>query len=484
MRPASPRRWSPRRRAVLLAAAAWLLAAPASPAGEQAISLAQALEIARARDPLAQADSLAVESARSQGRIARAPRLPALSASLSYQRLSEIDAPSLVLPLPAQLDGPQAIEVSPQYLDQYGATLRVDQMLWDGGRSAAQGRAAGHDEEAARWGLLRTRREADARVMETYWSLQAAQAALRSAREARSVADSQRVLVAASFRAGLALEQDTLQAALRVQRIELQVEQAQAARDNAAEALRIALDLPERTIPVAEDAVAPVVAAPPAGPQPAAPHPPSGSPAGGSPEREHAAESPAEPAPPGERPDVAQARAAAQGLEAQAAAARSALRPYVSAFAQVDYMRPNPRFVPAQDRFDATWKAGLAAQWTLFRGWADAEGARRAALAARQAHLRESAVRDAAALSVARAENDLRLARRRREIAQAALPLARRDLELARIRAIAGSALRLDAIDRAAALAQAEADHAQALAQENAASVRFDLARGDEPRWK
>jgi outer membrane protein TolC len=103
---------------------------------------------------------------------------------------------------------------------------------------------------------------------------------------------------------------------------------------------------------------------------------------------------------------------------------------------------------------------------------------------ARQARLREVATVDAAKQDLAHRETDYAMAKRRREISEALLPLARRDLELARIRAQAGTALRLEAIDRASALAQAESDLAQAIATENVAGLQLSIARGEDPSWK
>jgi outer membrane protein TolC len=91
---------------------------------------------------------------------------------------------------------------------------------------------------------------------------------------------------------------------------------------------------------------------------------------------------------------------------------------------------------------------------------------------------------DAAKQDLARRETDYALAKRRREISQASLPLARRDLDLARIRAQVGTALRLEAIDRASALAQAESDFAQAIATENVAALQLSIARGEDASWK
>jgi len=85
---------------------------------------------------------------------------------------------------------------------------------------------------------------------------------------------------------------------------------------------------------------------------------------------------------------------------------------------------------------------------------------------------------------LAHRETEYKLARRKREIAALSVPLCQRDLDLARIRAQVGTALRLEAIDRASALSQSESDLAQAVANENVAAMNLSIARGAAPRWK
>jgi outer membrane protein len=181
---------------------------------------------------------------------------------------------------------------------------------------------------------------------------------------------------------------------------------------------------------------------------------------------------------------LAQAREQILSANAMASASRSNYHPLVQASAQYDYLNPNQRIFPNHAEFDGTWRVGVAATWNLYRGGADDISIRKAQLAVQQARQREASLRDAIGQELSRRETELRLARRKREIAERNLPLARRDLELANIRSQAGTALRLEAIDRASALAQLESDLAQAIANENIAVMNLSIARGEEPRWK
>ncbi|HNY30533.1 MAG TPA: TolC family protein [Fibrobacteria bacterium] len=430
-----------------------LLALPVAVSGQvRNLSMAECQRMAASRDPQTRSDSLSGEASALQERSLASAWKPSVNASLSYNRLSELDPSGIDLPFPAAMGGPRKMVISPDIPNQYGATLRVDQLLWDGGRNSRQRGSARHEREA--WGAAREKngRELASKVAVAYWNLGAAQAALEAAKRAGARADSQATLAVASFRQGTALEQDTLQARLRTRQIELSIEQAQASREFALQTLQVAMGEPLALDCRASDPLEPLA------PIPAQPD--------------------------AERPELRQAReqilSAQEGLEAS----RAGYWPVVQASAQYDIQNPNQRMVPAHDAFDATWRVGANATWNLYRGGADDLAVRRSALAIQQARLRETALGDAIGQEVLRRGTELRLARRRRGIAERNLPLARRDLELAVLRSQAGTALRLEAIDRASALSQAESDLAQAIASENIAILNLSIARGEAPRWK
>jgi len=421
-------------------------------AQSQSLTLSDCLRIAHDRDPQTRADSLSRESSLLQEQSLKTTWKPVVNASLSYNRLSEIDASGITLPLPAALGGPKTVVISPDIPNQYGASLRVDQLLWDGNRSSRQMAASRHDQGSWNAAKEKDRRDLSNRVATAYWNLGAAQAAMQAAKNAMARADSQANLTAVSYRQGTALEQDTLQARLRTRQIEIQLEQAQAAREYALQTLCVAMGIPLSYDLQGVDALKPLEAAP----------------------------APANP----DRPELAQVREQILSAQELVEASKGSYQPTVTASAQYDYLNPNQRIVPSHDEFDGTWRVGIAATWNLYRGGADELSIRKSELAVQQARQREAILRDAISQELSRRETELRLARRKREIAERNLPLAKRDLELANIRSQVGTALRLEAIDRASALSQAESDLAQAIAAENIAAMNLSTARGEEPRWK
>ncbi len=418
----------------------------------RSLTLAECLRVAQERDPQTRTDSLSREGASLQERAQKTVWMPSVNASVLYNRLSELDASGITLPLPAALGGPKTVVISPDIPNQYGASLRVDQLLWDGHRSRGLVSSSRHEQSSWSAAQEKSRRDLSVRVAAAYWNLGAAQAAIEAAKTAMARADSQANLTAISYRQGTALEQDTLQARLRERQIEIQLEQASASREFALQTLCVAMGLPLSYDLRAAEALKPMDATPA----------PSNF----------------------DRPELAQVREQILSAQDLAAASRSAFQPVVQASAQYDFLNPNQRIVPNHEEFEATWRVGVAATWNLYRGGADELSVRRSELAIQQARQREALLRDAIRQELSRRETELRLARRKREIAERNLPLARRDLELANIRSIAGTALRLEAIDRASTLAQLESELAQAVAAENIAAMNLSIARGTEPRWK
>ncbi len=417
-----------------------------------ALKLEDCLSQALGRDPQSQIDSLSSVASHLQEASWNAAWRPSVNASVGYNRLSQIDAQGITLLLPPSMGGPKTIIMSPDLPNQYAMSLRVDQLVWDGNRTSHQVQSTRHDQENWNASRDKNRRDLSVRVATAYWNLGAAQAALVAARTAMARADSQAQLTIVAYRQGTALEQDTLQARLRTRQIELQVEQATASREFALQSLCIAMGIPLSYDLQSADSLRSIgpVAAPPTIARP---------------ELRQASE---------------QILSAREGVEAT----RASFWPTVQASAQTDLQNPNPRYIPNQDQFDATWKIGILATWNLYRGGSDELSVRRAELSLRQAELRESLVRDALSQDLSRRETEYNLSRRRREIAAKNLPQAKRDLDLANIRSQVGTGLRLEAIDRASALAQAESDLAQAIATENIAAMYLSIARGEEPRWK
>lgn len=179
------------------------------------------------------------------------------------------------------------------------------------------------------------------------------------------------------------------------------------------------------------------------------------------------------------------ARADREALELRAAAARAqrdaaatGLRPTVAIGGGYDYARPNPRFLPREDRWKRSWDATVSLNWRLWDGGRTAAqiaeaGARQRAIAAR---LRDFDSR--LALEVRQRTLDL-------EAARAAIPAAadavRSAAEARRVvteRFAAGVATSTDALDAQAVLLRAELGLTRARASARLAEAQLERALG------
>jgi outer membrane protein TolC len=93
----------------------------------------------------------------------------------------------------------------------------------------------------------------------------------------------------------------------------------------------------------------------------------------------------------------------AASLAAQAKASRGAALPHVDAMGSVIYADPNPRYVPSQTRFDATWSAGIQLTWTPNDTFSSLADAKESDARAASTRARESAFLDGVRAEVSQA---------------------------------------------------------------------------------
>jgi outer membrane protein TolC len=103
----------------------------------------------------------------------------------------------------------------------------------------------------------------------------------------------------------------------------------------------------------------------------------------------------------------------AASLDAQAAATRAAALPRLDGIGSVVYADPNPRYIPNQSRFDATWALGVQLTWTPNDTASSLVEAKETDARARSARARRGALLDGVRTEVSegvRAWSDARLA--------------------------------------------------------------------------
>jgi outer membrane protein TolC len=440
---------SPSRFACAVLICATRLAADDAPAAGTRLTLAEAVDRARAHSARL-AQFAALETAAKAGvREARAGRLPQVDVAAGYARLSNVPELSLVLP-----GTPPLLEtVFPNIPNTYRAHAGLTQSLYTGGRVDASVEAADHQLGAAGRDVQAAVQDLVLETTTAYWSLTTARETARVLTE--SLASFEAHLKDAQNRldVGMAAKSEVLAVQVERDRAELGRLQAENASAIANEDLLRLVGLPPdtRIEPADETAVAPTTAA--------------------DPDALVAAAVAA-------RPELAALRSRARAADAAVTVARAPALPQVGLSAGYDYARPNTRILPLVDEWKDSWSLGLNVSITAFDGG-------RTKAAAAQA----SALAEALRHQLEDFERRVRVEVKSRLLdvatAQAALAVANRALESAqeaerveRDRYHEGVSASSDLLDAETRRLRAGVDRTNATASLSVARARLDRAVG------
>jgi outer membrane protein TolC len=329
---------------VLVAASVSIAAAPRAlaqpPAAEAAVlrlTLADAVERAKAHSPRLE-ELRALQQAADAGlRGAKAGRMPVVDLQASYAHHSRV--PELTLELP----GNPPRRIFPNLQDRFTTFAGLSLPLYTGGR-------VGGEIEAARHEALAAGKDVDAGlsdvVLETvtaYWDLVSARENERVLAESIAAYQADLKQVADRADVGMAARNDVLN--VQVERDEAELSRLQAANNAAVanENLVRLLDL------------APGSRVEPTEPMASAATPPE-------PVEDLVARALEN------RPEIAGLRARAAAAEAAVRVVRSATLPQASLDAGFDYARPNLRILPLTDTWNDSWRVGVNVSLRAFDG--------------------------------------------------------------------------------------------------------------------
>lgn len=409
---------------------------------------AEAVRRAIATAPGVRASDAQAAQARAAVSLRALDYAPRLDLRASYTRLSEIDQPTIDF-------GGMRIALFPQILDQYALRAGVSVPLSDyllrtrHAHEAAQATA-----EAADWQAAVEREATAIRAIEACLSVARVQAALEVARTGVATLDTHIGDLEALERAGQVTTADVAQAQAQRADAQLQVSRLEGALRVAATHLRQQLHLD----PGAPLVLAAELAAPPA---------PLTLPGE---ERTRVALA--------ERPELRALQALLEANGRNAKAAGAGRWPRLALVGNVDYLNPNPRIVPQEDRFTATWDATLALSWSPNDAVSAGVSEQSAALD-----------RDRLEADLARAEEQIRVqlsqASSDADLALAALDAASRGVEAASValrahadRLGAGEARPVDVLTAENSLRRAQLAAVDARIDAHLATARVHYAMG------
>jgi len=414
---------------------------------ERVLTLGEARERARERGPGVRAAREEVLGAAARAGEAHAARLPQVAVTAQYARLSEVPAPSVTVPAVGR------VQIAESLLDQYRLGGVVSLPLFTGFRLANAEWAAGHLEKASRHELGAVEATSEAAAERAYWNLHRARAAQRTIGESARLVAAHLADVRRLQAAGLATEDDVLEAEVRLAEVRLRLVQAGQAAELAQAVLARAAALPIEARIALVDSPRVIDA--------------------GLPELEALQQRAAE-----QRPELAAVRERVETAARQVAVARGERLPSVHLQAGYDLANPNARYFPQEDAWHDTWSVGLGMTWTAWDWGTVEQRQQRAAAVRRQLEAREQELREGIALEVLQGRLAAVEAARRIELAREGIAQAEARARSLRRRFAAGTAASTEVLDAEVALERARLALVQGLADQQLAWAELERVTG------
>jgi outer membrane protein TolC len=323
------------------AVAAGLLAAALAAASEPLVLDADsAARLAVEVSALVDAADARIESSQLAVTAADAERLPVVRGVATVAQRNAV--PELAIPIGGPGSSPRTL--FPSIETTYRAELAVAQPLYSGGAISSGREAARHDLDSAKSSRRRSLLDLRFAARSLYWETVAADAGLAAAeaqeRRAQRLLEDARALLDA----GMGVWADVLAGEARAAAARVEVVRAMTAVRQTLARLRSLLAVTDDTeIQLVDRRTG---AVPP-----------------GPPMLERLVEEAL-----ASRPELAIVDAGIAAFGAEERTIDAARRPALGVEAMWDLSRPNPRYLPLEDRWNDSWAVGVTASWTLFDG--------------------------------------------------------------------------------------------------------------------
>jgi len=427
-------------------------------AQKRPLSLEEAVAAGLAASPGLHASRMKLESTAAKAREIDAGRLPSVKFGGGYTRLSEV--PPFEVNLPSF---PNPIIVSPNYFNNFNLRLGVQQPLFTGFRLQAGAESARMLEKSAGLDLEKDRAEFIFAVKNAYWGL-------ARAREFEAViAENIRQIgehlkdVRAFFDQGLLTKNEVLRA-------ELELSNAEIMRIDARNATEVALTSLDSLIGLPLDTDVDLTTS--------AESPTSRLPVGEMTLEETAKSTALIESALANRPELKSAEFRIRSTELGVKAARAGLYPQVSIAGNYYFLRPNPRYMPALDKFKGTWDLGISVSFDIWNWGQTKSQTEQARALVAQARDARKLLEDQAVLEVTQSRLTLARAEEKVRVAGQAVGQAEENLRVTRERFKQGVALNADVLDADVALLRAQMNRTQAAIDLVLAEARLEKALG------
>jgi len=438
---------------------ALLLVPLAALAQKKPLSLDEAIATGLEASPALHASRMRVEASSAKTRELAAGRLPSLKLGAGYSRLSEVPPFEVTLPI-----SPNPIVVSQNYFNNWNLRVAVQQPLFTGFRLEAGTESARMLEMSAGLDLDKDRSEYVFAVKNAYWGLARARDVEAVVGETIKQVQEHLKDVRAFFGQGLLTKDEVLRAELQLSTTELMAIDARNAVEIARTSLNVLLGFPIDTdVDLTTSA------------ESLASRAPAAEDAGGE---TPAGRSLIDTALAG-RPELRSAEFRIKASEAGLKAARAGWYPQVALAGNVYYLRPNPRLMPARDRFYGTWDIGIAISFDVWNWGQTKSQAEQAKAQLAQARDARKLLEDQAVLDVTQSRLGLARARDKIKVSGEAVGQADENLRMVTERFRQGVALNADVLDAEVFLLQAKMARTQAAIDLALAQARLEKALGN-----
>lgn len=411
------------------------------------LTLADALERARANSPRLESLSALEAAAEAARRGALAERLPLVDLSGGYTRYSNVDEFSLTLP------GLGTRTIFPNLPNNYRLHAGASLPLYTGGRIESAIAASERQREAAAQDRSGAVNDLLLETQTAYWGLVTARESARVLAEAEAAYEAHLKDAKNRFDVGVAALNEVLAVQVERDRAELARLQAENSAAIANENLIRLVGLP----PGSRVDPAEPLAAPPAS----------------------AADAEAlVTAALAVRPEILALQARAKAARASVEIQKSINRPQASLALGYDFADPNPRILPPQDEFRSSWSAGVVVAVRAFDG---GRGAAAVAQASAQADALDRQIEDLKArlrLEVISRLLDLSSVRAALAVTARNLDAAKENVRVARDRYTEGVIPSTELLDAETALLRAGLDQTSVSTQVRVALANVDRAVG------
>lgn len=441
-----------RKRYLALAVALIAFSLPFEAAAQKKpLSLKEAIAAGLETSPALHASKMKVESTAAKSREIAAGRLPSFKFGGGYTRLSEIPAFALSLPI-----FPNPIVVSQNYFNNFNLRLSVQQPLFTGFRLLAGEESARMLEQSASQDMEKDRADFVFAVKSAYWGLARAREFEKAIDENIRRVEEHLKDVGAFFEQGMLTKNDVLRA-------ELEVSNARLMKIDAGNAAEIALTTLNSLIGWPLDTDVDLTTSP--GDSSAVGARPPG---GARPQIDVA-----------RRPDIKAADFRIRASELGIKAARAGYYPQVFLAGNYYYLRPNPRILPALDKFRGTWDVGISVSFDIWNWGQTKSQTDQAQAQLEQARDARKILEDQAVLEITQARLALESAREKICVAAQSVAQAEENLRVTRERFAHGVASSTDVLDADVALLQAQINRTQSAIDMAIAQARLEKAMGD-----